>query len=264
MSTIGLVKGNPNDLLGRVFIYVENIDRDERKTVKYPALFVSVDPREVKEYDIYKLLPENFLERVGEYIKNKIDTRKDSHVRIQPFYVSTALDSFHVKKIAADVIAGGKVINCDMAETVLNSLYTVYLSNYSTQMIRNRIRGFNHVNYAGDNYKNYKGKELKEKLKPLIYELMYCFEFDDKIAESQTAINITNFMKGFEPSEIVDHLIYVVTENSPNKNRLTDLYLGLIGSIRDEDYLDAAKKQRELKRSLSRSRQLEFLVRQNI
>src|SRR3989338_6983113 len=170
-----LRNGDPEKLEGRVLAYVENV-RPHCENCKYLGIFVTSNPVDMftfKSQETHNTAQEawnSFKTELGA-LEEKVGGKIVPMIAHGMKLASQEDADTAGKKLNADILYAGKVMGNDMAIDVLMSAHTIYLANYTTQLME-RMGPGTVESTVKERYTEYQGTDLKFKLYAMLGVLL--------------------------------------------------------------------------------------------
>jgi len=246
MITLGqIIKGNPDNLEGRVMIYVENLDSTDEPSSKYPSIYASThDPWDLADYDSFGELTEKFLEqaetRKKYYDFLKICYKETVRGAINFPFITTAIpDLNEIPKIKGDVIYGGAYSNNNISDIVSNIL-NEYMEEYVSQIDAERVYK-DPKEFSTLDLKYYDGKDLKSLLYNMTEQLLHSVYTGDLKLEEAIVKHMRKFFRESVLAHPMHNLIGMAKSNMEGLYKLEYMMnlIELIGDVKDEEFESA-------------------------
>lgn len=241
-----LLKGNPENLEGKVLVYCDNL-ASHCEHDRYPAVLAAMS--------LLDIIPDFGVEvsdDVKQYLKDA-EERMESAIEqganilvpvcLAPVLVSSPQDAL---TSSADVAYAGIVAHKMLAPQLLDAAAQLYMVNYDAQL-HGRLKTAAKPS-TQDDFRKYDGNGVKSRLYSYIGRLL---DFSaDPLRKDQVIADIKAFNTGAPWFGDIVNLIGVAQTNIATKQPLIEAYVEKIAAIRDERFEDAARCKNQIEEFL--------------
>ncbi len=249
-----LRNGDPEKLEGRVLAYVENL-HPHCENCKYLGIFVTSNPLDMldfKSQEAHETAQEawNALKKEFDNLEEKLGGKVIPMIAHGMKFASQEDADTAGKKLNADVLYAGKVMGQDMARDVLMSAHTIYLANYTTQLMQ-RMDTASVESTLQERYDSYQGADLKFKLYAMLGVLLDAVGRKQAKDLQRSIADLRTFAQGAPFFADVVNVVELAKTDRKDKIELMSLYIEKMGAIHCQNYESAAeiKKRIDAKRA---------------